>query len=221
MKKKIVILLVILLLAMLTACGGGSKDNDNNKGTDEGGKFDNYKSGEFVKIMESGTYYLDCSAYVAGVKTSMKMAVAGKDSSVAITGIGFPVRVLTLDGKTYYMNDDKKIYMMMEGAETSDLVDSGVFDYSGIEFSANGKGTISDLTGIDDNAYDYEEFKAGTGENAAVVRYYLKSDNLYAIEVKVGKVSTTMVINELTKDIPDGLMKMPSGYKLVDATGFF
>lgn len=221
MKKKILALLAVLLLATLTACGGGSEDNNNDSGTDEGGKFDNYKSGEFVEIMESGTYYLDCSAYVSGIETSMKMAVDGSDSSIEVSGIGFPVRMLTLDGKMYYMNDDKKVYMVMEGEEAPDPVDNGVFDYTGIEFGANGNGVISDLAGIDDNAYDYEEFTVGTGAESAVVRYYFKGDNLYAIETKMNGVGSTMVINEFTKTIPSGLMEMPSDYTLVDATGFF
>jgi len=221
MKKKILALLAVLLLATLTACGGGSEDKDNDPGTDEGGKFDNYKSGEFVEIMESGTYYLDCSAYVGGIETSMKMAVDGTDSSVEVSGISFPVRMLTLDGKMYYMNDEKKVYMVLEGEETPDPMDSGVFDYSGIEFGANGSGVISDLAGIDENSYDYEEFNIGTAGETAVVRYYFKGDSLYAIEVKMDGIGSTMVINELTKDIPDGLMEMPSGYELVDATGFF
>lgn len=221
MKKKLLVLLAVLLLATLTACGGGAEDDGNTPGTDEGGKFDNYKSGEFVEIMESGTYYLDCSAFVSGIETSMKMAVDGSDSSVEVSGIGFPVRMLTLDGKMYYMNDDKKVYMVMEGEETPDPVDNGIFDYSGIEFGDNGNGPISDLAGIDDNSYDYEEFSIGTGDEEAIVRYYFKGDNLYAIEAKMGGMGSTMVINELTKDIPDGLMEMPSDYQLVDATGFF
>lgn len=221
MKKKLLVLLAVLLLATLTACGGGDEDKDNTPGADEGGKFDNYKSGEFVEIMESGTYYLDCSAFVSGIETSMKMAVDGADSSVEVSGIGYPVRMLTLDGKMYYMNDEKKVYMVMEGEEVTDPVDNGVFDYSGIEFGADGNGPISDLAGIDDNSYDYEEFSIGTGDEEAFVRYYFKDDNLYAIEAKMGGVGSTMVINELTKDIPDGLMEMPSGYQLVDATGFF
>lgn len=221
MKKRFLALLTVMLIATLTACGGGTEDKDNNTGTDEGGKFDSYKSGKFVEIMESGTYYLDSSTFVSGIETSMQIAVDGSDSSVAVSGIGFPVRMLTLDGKTYYMNDDKKVYMVMEGEEVPDPADNGIFDYSGIEFGANGNGPISDLAGIDDNSYDYEEFNVGTGEEMAVVRYYFKGDNLYAIEAKMGGVGSTMVINELTKDIPDGLMEMPSDYELVDATGFF
>jgi hypothetical protein len=221
MKKKILALLAVLLLATLTACGGGSEDKDNTPGADDGGKFDNYKSGEFVKIMESGTYYLDCSVFVTGIESSMKMAVDGSDSSVEVAGIGYPVRMLTLDGTMYYMNDEKKVYMVLEGEEAPDPVDNGIFDYSGIEFGDNGSGPVSDLAGIDDNSYDYEEFNMGTGDEKAFVRYYFKGDNLYAIEVKMGGVGSTMVINELTKDIPDGLMEMPSGYQLVDATSFF
>lgn len=226
MKNKWMAALLVLMLAMLTACGGGGAgdDNDNNgndPGTNEGGKFDNYKSGQFVEIMESGTYYLDCSAYVMGIETSMKMAVDGKNSSVEVSGIGFPVRMLTMDGKMYYMNDEKKVYMVLEGEDAPDPAEAGIFDYEGIEFGKNGNGPISDLAGIDDNSYDYEEFTVDGDGEAAVVRYYFKGDNLYAIEVKVDEVGSTMVINEMTKDIPDGLMELPAGYEEVDATAFF
>jgi len=221
MKKRLLALLVVLLLATLTACGGGTEDKDDNTGMDDGGKFDNYKSGEFVEIMASGTYYLDYTAYVNGIESSMKVAVDGTDASVEVSGIGFPVRMLTIDGKMYYMNDDKKVYMVFEGSETPDPVESGIFDYSGIEFGTDGSGAINDLAGIDDNVYDYEEFSTGTGEETAVVRYYFKGDNLYAIEVKMNGVGSTMVINELSNKIPEGLMDLPSGYELVDATGFF
>jgi len=225
MKKKWMAVLAVLLLATLTACGGGGADTDNGKdddaNIDTSGKFDNYKSGQFVEMMESGTYYLDCSAYVMGIETSMKMAVDGKDSSVEVSGVGFPVRMLTLDGKMYYMNDDKKVYMVLEGEEAPDPTDNGVYDFDGIKFGKNGTGPISDLAGIDDNSYDYEEFTVDADGDKAVARYYFKGDNLYAIEVKIGDMGSTMVINEMTKNIPDGLMKLPSGYEEVDATAFF
>lgn len=223
MKKTWMALLVVLLLATMTACGGGGsdKDNVNDPDADAGGKFDNYKAGEFVEIMESGTYYLDCTTYTAGIETVLKMAVDGTDSSVEVSGIGFPVRMLTMDGNMYYMNDEKKVYMVLEGEEAPDPAEVGIFDYEGIEFGKDGKGPISDLAGIDDNSYDYEEFTVDSDEESAVVRYYFKGDNLYAIEVKLDGVGSTMVINEMTKKIPDGLMELPSGYELVDATEFF
>ena len=223
MKRKWLAVLAVLLLATLTACGGSDADNvkENEGGTDQGGMFDNYKSGQFVEMMESGTYYLDCSAYVMGIETAMKMAVDGKDSSVEVSGVGFPVRMLTLDGKMYYMNDEKKVYMVLEGEEAPDPTESGVYDFDGIQFGKNGNGPISDLAGIDDNSYDYEEFTVDADGDKATARYYFKGDNLYAIEVKIGEMGSTMVINEMTKDIPDGLMELPSGYEEVDAAAFF
>ncbi len=225
MKKQMLMLLMVFLLAIMTSCGSGTESSDE----DSGGKFDQYKAGKYVEIMESGTYYLDCTAYVTGiaevsnVETSMKMAVDGKNSSVEIVVPGFdlPVRIVTLDGKSYYINDDEKSYAAIDGETTIDPEDTGIFDYEGIKYGSDGKGAISALAGVDDNQYDYEEFNAGTGDDKTVARYYFKGDNLYAIEVTVGEVSSAMVINELTQTVPDGLIEMPSGYKSVELASFF
>jgi hypothetical protein len=225
MKKQIIVLLTVALMVMMTSCGSGTTSSDENSG----GKFDQYKAGKYVEIMESGTYYLECTAYVTGieetsnVETSMKMAVDGKNSSVEIIvpGFDFPVRILTVDGKLYYINDDEKSYAIMDGETTIDPEDTGIFDYEGIKYGSDGKGAISALAGVDTNQYDYEEFTVGTGEDKTVARYYFKGDNLYAIEVTAGEVSSAMVINELTQTVPDGLIEMPSGYKSVELASFF
>jgi len=214
MKRKLLTSIAILFLTTLTACGGSTAD-------DKTGEFDNYKSGAFIEIMESGTYYMHYTSYVLGTEATIKMAVDGDDSSVEIDRVGLFIRVLTYNGTLYYINDEEKKIFAVESEWDEEAVRNGVFDYSGIAFRNAGKGSIAELAGIDDNAYDYEEFIAGSGENEVLVRYYLKGDNLYAIQTEMGEVWQTMVINELSKDIPEDLIKPPTGYKMVDAMGFF
>jgi hypothetical protein len=214
MKKKLLTSLAIVLLATLTACGGGSLD-------DESGKFDSYKSGEFVEIIESGTYYIYYTSYILGAEATIKMAVDGDDSSMEVDRVGLSVRALTYNGTLYYINDEEKKIFAVESEVDEDIVRPGDFDYSGITYRNAGNGAISDLAGIDDNTYDYEEFIAGSGENEFLARYYLKGDSLYVIQTEMEEVWQTMVIHKLSKDIPDGLIAMPSGYKMVDAMGFF
>lgn len=215
MKKRLFASLLVVLLAILTACGGISDDTKNS------GKFDQYRAGDFVEIMASGTYYLNFTLYMLGAKATFIMAVDGNDSSVEVDGVNLPTRMLIFNGTFYYINDEQKKILAVEGEVDEDVVDVGFFDYSDIAYSTDGNGTIADLAGIDDNAYDYEEFTAGTGENMVLVRYYFKGDNLYAMLIKTGEICQTMVIHALTNDIPDGLIEIPSGYKMVDAMGFY
>jgi hypothetical protein len=215
MNKILMMLLTILILATLTACG-----RDADKSGDSG-KFDQYRAGEYVEIMESGTYYIDSISYILGSGTTIKMAVDGNSSSVEIGGVNLPFRILTLNDTFYYINDDEKKITAVESNLDEDVARAGVFNYTGITFSTNGNGAIPDLAGIDDNVYDYEEFTVGTGDNMDLIRYYFKGDNLYAIRTKMTGVYLTMVIKELSKDIPEGLLELPSGYKVVDAMGFF
>lgn len=214
MKNILLTLLVVILLTTLTACGGGTTD-------DETAKFDQYKSGEYVEIMESGTYYMHYTSHVLGSEVTIKMAVDGDDSSVEIDRVGLYIRVLTYNGTLYYINDEEKKVFTVESDVDEEVVRPGGFDYSGITFRNAGNGAIAELAGIDDNAYDYEEFTAGSGENEVLVRYYLKGDSLYAIQTEMWDVWETMVIHELSKDIPEDLIKPPTGYKMVDAMGFF
>lgn len=207
MKKKLLALLAVLLLSTLTACGGSNEDN--------------YKAAEFVEIMSSGTYYLECATYTMGSETGIKMAVDGDNSSVEISGISFPVRVLTWNRTMYYINDEEKKYMALEDDIAPGTIHNGIFDYRDIHFSVTGTGPISDLAGIDDSSYDYEEFTMENEGEAVLVRYYFKGEDLFAIQTKMEYAGSTMVIDKLTKEIPSGLIEMPSGYKMVDAMGFF
>lgn len=224
MKKLILYLMLALMLVLMTACGGSADNGGNgedNPGGGDTGKFDDFKAGSYVEIMESGTYYMDTTAYVMGIETAMVMAVDGKDMSIKMSGIGFPIRVLMLDGEAYYLNDDKKVYMLMPDAEVPEPEQTGVFDYSGIEFGKDGNGPVSGLAGVDDNSYDYEEFTVTEDGTEATVRYYFKGDNLYAMEMTTdGEVAMTFVINGFSGDIPAGLLELPSDYEEVDATEF-
>ncbi len=114
----------------------------------------------------------------------------------------------------------KKVFPL-EGPVDENVFNPVEFDYSGIKFKTEGNGVISVLSGFDDNAYDYEEFSVGTGENEVLIRYYLKGDDLYVIQTNMGEVWQTMLINNLTKEIPEGMLKIPAGYKMVDAMGFY
>ena len=223
MKKLILYLTLALGLALLAGCGqsGDGGDGKDNPGGDETGKFSAYKAGSYVAAMESGTYYMDATVYVAGISSGMAIAVDGTDISVEMGGLGVPIRVLILDGKAYYLNDDKKVYMVMPEAEVPDPEDTGVYDYTGIKFSKEGNGPIAGMAGVDDKSYDYEEFSITENGTEAVVRYYFKGDDLYAMEMTTGdEIAITFVINDFSGNIPAGLLELPSDYTEVDETGF-
>lgn len=215
MKNKLLVLLIISLMLTLSACSGVTKDTKNS------GKFDQYRAGSYVEAMESGTFYMNFTDYIMGAEATIITAVDGNNNSVEVDSVGLPIRVLTLNGTIYYINDEEKKIFAVEGEVDENVFQPVAFDYSGITFLTEGKGVISALSGYDDNAYDYEEFSVGTGETEVMVRYYLKGDNLYVIQTNLGEVWQTMIINEFSKEIPDGLLEIPSGYKMVDAMGFY
>ena len=214
MRRKLLTLLVGILLTTLTACGGDSEDTKNS------GKLDQYRAGDYIEIMESDTFYIYFTSYILDSEATIKMAVDGDDSCVEVDRVGLSVRALTYNGTLYYINDEAKKILVVESEVDEEVVRPGDIDYSGTTFRNAGKGAIADLAGIDDNAYDYEEFIAGTGENEFLVRYYFKGENLYAIQTITAELRHTMVVNTLTKDIPEGFIEMPSGYKMVDAMNF-
>lgn len=226
MNKKILALLAVLLLAMLTACGGGSNDKDGNTGNNGSGRFDDYKAGAYVEMLVAGTYYMDGIVYMSGLdadwgKATIKMAVDGLEGSVEIIGMGDPIRMLMLDRKMYYLNDEKKVYMVREDQKELDPASMDIFDYTDIKYSTEGSGTIPGLTGVDDKAYAFEEFRVGTGEKSLLLRFYFNGESMHALEIKAGEIGNILVINKLTRDIPDGLIALPSEYKIVDAMSFF
>jgi hypothetical protein len=214
-------MLAVLLFATLTACSGGSEESKDKTGSEGSGSVTKYEESQYAKIMMSGTYYLDCGVYVAGVKTPMKMAVDGKNSCVQVTGTGYPFRIITLDGKVYMVNDENKTYAVSEDAASPDVTGEGIVDYSKMKYETKGTAAVSELMGIDDNTYGYEEYGIAGEDQAIKIRFYLKEDNLYAIEVTYGETGSAMVINELTEQIPAGFMEVPGSYKKTDASTFF
>lgn len=223
MKKLILYLTLVLGLALLAGCGqsGDGGDGKDNPGGDETGKFSAYKAGSYVAAMESGTYYMDATVYVAGISSGMAIAVDGTDISVEMGGLGVPIRVLILDGKAYYLNDDKKVYMVMPDAQVPLPEQTGVLDYTGIAFGKDGTGPVAGLAGVDDNAYAFEEFTVTENGTEASIRYYFKGNDLFAMEMTTGEdVAMTFVINGFSDEIPAGLMELPADYAEVDQAGF-
>ena len=92
MRKWMVMLLTLVMVLGFTACGGGSNgENDQGSGSDP---LDGTKSGKYVEIMESGTYYMDMAYYMDGVSYNMILIADGENSSVQMDLFGFDMRVL-------------------------------------------------------------------------------------------------------------------------------
>ncbi len=228
MKQKILVFMLLLaavLAGVLAGCSKEEKGPDALEEPQEGAVTDpyqDYQAGSYARIMAGGTYYMECSYYVMGIESVMRMAVRGAQSDVTVGGIGFPVRIILKDGKAYTLNEEKKVYTVSAlSSEPAASQENGLFDYSGLAFSQKGQSAISALEGTDGASYPYEEFLAGTGGERIRVRYYFKGDALYAVEIQGAGTPVAMVIKTLTAAIPPGMLEIPGDFRETDPSGLF
>ena len=230
MKQKIFLLMLLLPAAILSASlAGCSKEEDGKGGAEEEVQeeavkdpYQGYQAGSYARIMADGTYYMECSYYVMGIESIMRMAVRGEESDVTVGGIGFPVRIILKDGKSYTLNEEKKVYTVAAfSPDPAASRESGLFDYRGMDFSQKGQSVIEALEGTDAGAYPYEEFQAGSGADRIRVRYYFKGDALYAVEIQGAGTPVAMVIKTLTAAIPPKMLEIPGDFRETDPSGLF
>ena len=164
---------------------------------------------EFVNLLESGHYYLDGSYILLGLETPIEIAVDGNNFDVeAKTFIG-STRIIYLDNQTYILNNnDLTISIATESEEDSGLTNI-VIDYNNYSKTGDGESKIPYTN--DDTIYEYYEYM--NNETDSVIRYYFKDNELYCIHTMDTLIENILIINELTKNIPEDRLSLPKGYK--------
>lgn len=167
-------------------------------------------SQKYMDMLLGGTYYVDGTAIISvmGMKMESQMiiAVKGADSSISVTNdmTGFPItiRTITIDGKSYSVNDSDKSY-----SEAGSEMSLGSFntDFSGVEYAGEGTGEF------DGEELYYEEYTRGEDG----VKLFFKDDKIAGLalvmpDMDMGEVHIR--INGISENVPEHLVELPIGY---------
>ena len=162
----------------------------------------------FSDAMRGSKYYMKYTVItdMGGQKMKTKgiTGVDGKTigAEIFMEQMNMKTRSLVKDGNMYMIDDATKTYRVMplqQGATQQ----SGTADYSAIKFTGSGNGTIEGKT------LPYEEYTV----NNVVMRYYIDGAKLYAIETKMNNMTTVMLIEEFSTNVPAELLNLPQGYQ--------
>lgn len=170
------------------------------------------QSQKYIDLLKGGSYYVDGTAIISvmGMKMESQMiiAVKGADSSISVTndmtGIPITIRTLTIDGKSYTVNDSNKTYSEAEAAMSLGSFNT---DFSSVEYSGEGTGDF------DGEQLYFEEYSRGEDS----VKLFFKDGRIAGLSLSVPDMEMGDVyirINGLSENIPDHLVEMPIGYTL-------
>lgn len=165
---------------------------------------------EFIKLLQSGHYYLDGTYSVIGIDTPIKVAVDGDDFDVEIDSLLGNTRIILDDGRGYLLNEDNLTISIITPEDDSikGLPDV-ILDYDSYTKTGEGKNVIPGLN--DETLYKYYEYTHK--ENDVTLRYYFKDRVLYCIHTDNGLFGSLIIIDELSKNIPDDRFKLPGNYE--------
>jgi len=199
MKSAAKLLPVLMLMLLLAACGKG----------------DEHKSYDTVKLLQGDTYYYEGKFYDGSDLDgyTIKMAVKGdefvisfRDTQGAELG-----RSIKLKGKGYYVDNQAKEY-------TRDpYYDDVTFAYSELEYVESGNAKIDALAGVNDEELYFEKYTATYGKETGTIRFFFKSDKLYAIQEDFTDatgtdISEVVVIKKITSEISRDWFEIPEDY---------
>lgn len=208
--KKILLFTLAVAALFLTAC---QNPDFNDKMIVFTGDF---ASKEYITILANGTYYMDYSLFYDGMIISNEIAVDGDKIESRSNVNGSVSHTLFLDGNTYFLDDENKVYFRAEVSAEDGL--SSSIDYSAAKYITSGKEDIAIGEG-----YSYDEFSCKTvyGEDCGVKLYTNESGSFCAIVDYMGENSIERDIAAFSKEIPDGFFEIPKDYVLVDEDFYF
>ncbi|MDR0930543.1 MAG: hypothetical protein LBM38_02200 [Clostridiales bacterium] len=210
MKKILSFLLVICMFVTLSACGKKAEETgttgDANNGTST------LESDDLIGLMSSENYYvkytmeseLEGTAYNAKGETARKGEDIAVSTEMEYNGAVMKTRTVKVGGESYVVDDTNKTI-------TKSIVDIGdaankAFDYSTVNKTGNGKGTIKG------KELPYTEYTTSEGY---VSKFYTDNGKPYAIESTGEGVTAIMIVEEYSKNPPSSLFELPSDYTKV------
>ncbi|NLJ31955.1 MAG: hypothetical protein GX424_10205 [Clostridiales bacterium] len=227
MKKAMIILCSAVMALSIAACGTGTQQttvSSQTPSSQSGASASSAKSGEtsssnasllsagFVDIMKSEKYLMRYKTSVSmGDETfSAEVTTATDGKTFAAIMKSEEINTHTIiKGSTLYMLDDtNKTYskMSLGSAENTmgELMGTEkAIDTEGLNFVSKGTGKVNGKT------LPYEEYSTGD----ETLRFFMDGQKLYAITTKTKELELTLVILELSNEVPEDMLSVPSSYK--------
>lgn len=194
MKRILTVLLILICAFAFTACGNNGED-----------------TAEYLEILESGTYTLECIGVYGGQNHTVRQYVDGTTISTAFRNELDSTMVYMYEDGAYYLYDSNaEIYARMEGTGDVLLLDYVAlnYDYSTAVYQKTKKQQVTGIT------YEYDIYSLQTvdGEET-VMELYIDPEHggLYAIAFPNESIS--MTVADFSAEIPDHvLMGIPEHY---------
>ena len=201
MKKiiKVTVLSVLLIAAVVLLAGCGTKESKAYKVLSE--------------TIGKDTYVLTMEGEMEGMgEATVTVARQGEKRAMDMTVQGMHISVIYVDGTTYTIMHDEKIYASEEGENAS------AFDI-GLEMSATDLKSIKEAvfeTGkeeIDGKKYDTETYPMEDGSKET---YFFEGDTLKYLKTVDGNDELLLKIIELSNKVDSSLFEVPSDYELYE-----
>ena len=205
-------LLLTAVLISFSACT--EKQEDFNDVTV---KFsDELASSKYIEALANESYILEVSLFHDGVIIYNTMAQSGGVIESCSDVGGSRSHTLSQGGKTYFIDDEHKVYFLADTSEDGGL--QGGVDYSAAQYIGSGRETL--MTGKE---RDYDEYLCKTvdGEDCGV-KLYLDADGALSAIVDYYKdQSVERDVSYFSTEIPEGWLEIPSDYALIDEDTYF
>ena len=166
------------------------------------------KTEPLLKTFTSGTYHMKSSMSGGGMTSEMEIFVKGDRIATVISAQGEKNRIIVRDNKTYMINDSQKMIMVSPSGDTSA---TGAVDTGAMIFTGSGTASFAGKN------LPYEEYKTDEGK----VQYFVDGNKLAGMRTIIpGQGNMDMVISALDQNVPDSVFTVPSGYEVLDMSGF-
>ena len=178
--------------------------------------FGKYATSEYIEALANESYVLDVSLFYEGmIIYNTVVQHGGNIESYSNLG-GSVSHTLSIDGKTYFLDDENKVYFLADTSEDGGL--QGAVDYSAAEYIGSGREVL--MTGKE---CDFDEYLCKTydGHECGVKLYLDDEGKLSAIVDYFEEQSIERDVAYFSTEIPEDWLIIPSDYTLVDEDTYF
>ena len=198
MKKKSITFFLVLVLA-LAAVGQVTAQTRFGPRTES-----------FLKIFESGTYYMKATMVEDSMRIETEIYMKGNRMATTTHADGETMRIIIRDGKAHMIMEEAKMIIV---TPAMDMHDTAAVDISGMTFRRSGTASFAGRN------LPYEEYSHDDGETS---QFFIDGNRLAGIRsLAPGEDTSDMIISVFNQNVPDSVFNVPSsGYQIQDMSNF-